>query len=343
LNPQAVNPVTGAITGWSPPQERVLKYKKLLPNIGAVYDFTSNISGFVSYAKNISVPSTDNLYNAFFFPVGTEGAKPNPETTDTFDSGLRYRSSRIQAQLSGWYTKFNDRLASAYDPELNATVFRNLGRVDKYGIDGSVAYAPIKQLTVYAFGSLMESKIKDNIQIGGGPTFDCDSADPSSPTSIRNCAFTAGKFEAGSAKYSYGFSALGSMGPVDLGITAKRTGPRYIFDNNEPIFGSGDIDCPTPVPTPACPAGAVPPSVVFPAKAPAYWLVNLDARWNMKFNGLKDTYFQLNVYNLFDETYVGSYTAGLNQSVSSAGVYGSPPFAQIGAPRTISGTINIGW
>ena len=57
----------------------------------------------------------------------------------------------------------------------------------------------------------------------------------------RNCAFTAGKREAGSPTYTYGLSALGSIGALDLGVTAKRTGPRYIFDNNAPLF-SGDVD-----------------------------------------------------------------------------------------------------
>ena len=131
-----------------------------------IFDITPQISAFANYAKGISVPSTDNLYNAFFFPEGSDAAKPDPETTNSFDGGLRYRSTKIQAQLGLWMTKFKNRPASAYDPELNATVFRNLGTVDKWGIDGSVAYSPIKQLTLYAFGSWMNSEIKDNIQIG---------------------------------------------------------------------------------------------------------------------------------------------------------------------------------
>ena len=47
--------------------------------------------------------------------------------------------SKIMAQASFWYTIFQNRLASAFDPELQLTVFRNLGRVDKYGIDGSIS------------------------------------------------------------------------------------------------------------------------------------------------------------------------------------------------------------
>src|SRR4030095_14274634 len=82
------------------PQKRKFKYDKLLPNIGFIYDLTDQISAFANYSKNLSVPSTVNLYNTFFFAPDTEQAKPKPETTDSFDGGVRYRSSKIQAQTS---------------------------------------------------------------------------------------------------------------------------------------------------------------------------------------------------------------------------------------------------
>ena len=335
-NPYVADPETGVVTsGWSPPQKRTFKYNEVLPNIGVVYDITPRISAFANYAKGLSVPSTDNLYNDFFFPKGSDAADPDPETTNSFDGGLRYRSTKIQAQVGVWKTFFKNRTAQAFDPELNASVFRNLGTVDKWGVDGSVAWSPIKQFTGYLFGSLNKSKIKDNIQIGGGTSFDCDTAPLSTPaeraTAARNCAFTKGKAESGSPKYTYGASFLASLGDFDFGATAKRTGPRYIFDNNQPIF-SGDVDVES---------GIV---QLFPSKTPAYWLVNLDARYNLRhLVGLEKSYFAVNVYNLFDEVYVGGFTAGLNQTVSSAGVFGSAPFAQIGAPRTISGTLSIEW
>ncbi|HEV2043082.1 MAG TPA: TonB-dependent receptor, partial [Sphingomicrobium sp.] len=109
-------------------------------------------------------------------------------------------------------------------------------------------------------------------------------------------------------------------------------GPRFVFDTNTPTF-AGDADTTTF-------------TQIYPSKAPAYWLVNLDARFNMKFIGLKETYFQLNVYNLFDEVYVGGFGGALNQSVSAGippagGAFGAPGFVQIGAPRTISGTLSL--
>lgn len=323
LNPYTFNPTTNRVTGWAPPGRRVLKYKKFQPNLGLIYDFTPNLSGFVSYAKNISVPSTDNLYNAFYYPEGTERARPRPETTDTFDGGMRYRSARIQAQLSGWFTKFNDRLASAYDPELDRTVYRNLGRVDKYGIDGSIAYEPIRALTLYAFGSWVKSEIKDSLVVGSLVP-DCDSADPTTVNAIRSCAFTAGKYEAGSPKYTFGGSAVGRISELELGVTAKRTGPRYIYDTNRPVF-TGPIANPTEI---------------FGDTAPAYWLVNLDARLKLDRINLRDSYFQVNVYNLFDKLYVGGFGGGLNQALSGTN-YGNPPFVQIGAPRTVSGTLSF--
>lgn len=316
----------------------MLKYHKLLPQAGLIYTFTPQISAFANYSKNLSVPGTDNLYNAFFFAANTPQAKPAPETTDSVDSGLRYRSSKIQAQVTGWYTKFNNRLASAYDPELNATVYRNLGTVTKYGVDGSISYAPVKEFTLYAFGSYLKSKIQDNQQNGTLPVgVTCDTVTPGS-ANARFCAFTAGKRESGAPVYTYGVSAVASLGPVDLGVTAKRTGKRYVFDDNRAIY-VGDIASPTQI---------------YSAAAPAFWLVNLDARVNLDSVGMKGTFIQFNAYNIFNKLYVGGFGGGLTQAQSTRTVaasgttpaqtiptYGAPPFVQIGAPRTLSASINL--
>ncbi len=354
LNPQVVNATTGAvISGWSPPQRRRFTYKKLLPNIGLIYDFTPQLSGFANYSKGLSVPSTDNLYNSFFFPITTEQAQPKPELTDNFDGGVRYRTGKIQAQLSGWYTHFTNREASAFDPELNVSVFRNLGTVNKWGIDGSVSYQPIKPLTLYVFGSWNRSKIQDNIQTGVLPAgVTCDTVSPTTTQGLQNCAFTRGNRESGSPKYSYGASVHGDVGPVSAGIEAKRTGPRFVFDNNQALF-RGDIGITTPTP------GRVVQEQIYSAQVPAYWLVNLDARVKLDWlaPSLSKTYLQFNLYNAFDKFFVGGFGGGLSQTTSTrtcnatstpscattttVPTWGSPPFVQIGAPRTFMASINV--
>jgi iron complex outermembrane receptor protein len=314
------------------PQQRVLKYDDILPNAGLVFNPGDRFSIFFNYSKGLQVPGTDALYNAFFFPADTPSARPEPETTDNFDLGVRYTSPIIQGQLVGWYTKYKNRLASAYDPVTERNVYRNLGDVDKYGIDGSLAVSPIPELFFYVFGSYMKSEIKDDVQSGtcsaaqvAAGIFGC--ADEGDPIFIA----TAGNRESGAPEYTYGAQVRGMLGPVDLGLTAKRTGGRYIYDTNLPIFGGTAAD----------------PYELYPAQTNAYWLVNLDARVNLEWAGIDDsTYLQLNVYNLFDQLYVGNFTSGLNQgNVIGPGQFGgspgSPPFAQIGAPRTFSATINV--
>jgi iron complex outermembrane receptor protein len=304
------------------PQARDLKYDRILPSAGFTFDLTRQGQVFFNYAKGLQVPGTDPLYASFFFAPDAAGANPTPETTDNFDGGVRYTSGRVQAQLVGWYTKYENRLATAYDPELDLNVFRNLGDVKKYGVDGSIGFQVVPQLFVYAFGSYLESEIKDNLQVGvdaaGTPLF----------------AQTAGRRESGAPEYTFGGQARMMLGPVELGATAKRTGGRFIYDTNLPVLAG---------------TAATGFTQIYDAQTPAYWLVNLDARIGMEWAGLSDrTFLQLNVYNVFDELYVGGFNTGSNQNnVLGAGQIngnpGSPVFAQIGAPRTFSVSFTAGF
>ena len=342
LNPYSTTTnASGAliVSGWAAPQKRVYNYKKLLPNVGFVFNVTGGASVFGNFSQGLSVPSTDNLYNAFYFPLNTPRARPQAETTDNFDLGFRVRSGTIQAQVSGFYNQFHNRLASAYDPEINQTVFRNLGNVKKYGVDGSIAYQPSRNFTFYVFGSVLNSQIHDNIAIG----------ENTDGTPI--LALTAGKRESGAAKYSFGGSMRASLGPIEFGFVAKRTGERYIYDNNEAVFigayiPSGALAC-SGTPLTCVTPGAVPAANVkqiYGNTAPAYWLVNADIRVKLAGIGLGDSYFQVNVYNLFNQLYVGGFGGNLNQTQTFAATtgtaaYGSVPNVQIGAPRTVSATV----
>ncbi|GFE75300.1 TonB-dependent receptor [Novosphingobium sp. TCA1] len=290
----------GANPSYKLPQQRILNYNKVLPTAGVVFDATDNASLFFNYSKGLQVPGTDNLYQSFWYDRDEAGANPKPETTDNFDLGVRYTSGIIQASLTGWYTRYTNRLASAYDRDLDVTIYRNLGRVDKYGIDGSFAVRPIPEFSLYLFGSYLKSKIKENVEIDDGVF-----------------ANTKGKREAGAPVYTLGTRANGNIGPVELGVQVKRTGPRYVNDQNLPIVIAG--------------------TQVYGKKTPAYTLVDLDAKVKLDFIGLGDkTFLQLNVVNLFDKLYVGGFDgAGTSQT--------NVPNAYIGTPRTFIGSISFGF
>lgn len=199
---------------YAAPQKREFNYDQLLPNVGFTYNVTSDASIFASYSKGLGVPGTDQLYDSFFFPAGTDAATPEPETTDNFDLGFRYQTGNIQAQLVGWYTKFNNRISTSYNVELDQTFTTNLGEVTKYGIDVSVAYRPISEVLLYAFGSYLHSEIKDDV--------------PGDPTPFP----TAGKFESDTPEWSFGGRAQASFGDIELGAQVKYTGPRWVNDIN---------------------------------------------------------------------------------------------------------------
>jgi iron complex outermembrane receptor protein len=306
-----------------------------------VFDVAPRFSVFANYSRGLQVPSTDLLYNSFFYPPTTAQAKPQPETTDNFDIGVRYRSSRIMAQLSGWYTIFSNRLAQAYDPDLDQNVFRNLGTVNKYGIDGSISWQVIPEIQVYAYGSYLWSRIQDDVLAGECPaTITAASATASCPVGAAGrtiFAPTAGNRESGAPIWTFGGRIQGRIGPVEIGVAAKRTGPRYVNDVNLPTRlctnatgGNAYLN------TVDCGTTLVPntPFQVYPARVPAYTVVNLDVRVPLGWAGLNDdTFFQLNVTNLFDEFYVGNFGGQLlNTSV---------PFVQIGAPRAVVGTLVV--
>ncbi|NJM49578.1 MAG: TonB-dependent receptor [Sphingomonadales bacterium] len=276
------------------PLSRTYKYDSLLPNIGFTYHFGDSASIFGNYAKGLSVPGTDPLYDSLFL-ADNDRARPVPETTDSFDLGLRFNSGNVQAQIGGYYTQYNNRLASAFDPDANmgegAVVFRNLGRVDKYGIDGSIAYRPTSKSLLYVFGSINKSEIKEDVQSG------VDAMD--NPIFLA----TGGKSESGTPDYSFGARGQLAFGDFEVGAQVKRTGPRWINDLN--------LD-----------------------RAPAYTIVDLDARWTVgQFATGGDVAVQLNLTNLLDEYYIGFFGGSLDG-------FG---FAQIGAPRAGSVSLIIGF
>jgi iron complex outermembrane receptor protein len=301
------------------PISRTLHFHKLLPEGGVTYDLTSKFSAFLSYSKGLQVPGTDNLYQSLAYAPGT--AQPVPETTDNINTGLRYRSSKVQAQLVGWYTFYNNRLASAYDPVQDITLYRNLGKVHKYGVDADVAYTIDRHFTARVFGSYLKSKIMDNVQTG-----ECSAANVTAgaSTGIGKCtsvgqpiyALTEGKRESGAPVYTLGGGIDANFDPVSLGAQIKRTGRRYVNDQNQPIVVSG--------------------SQVFGAFAKGYTIVDLNARISLEPLVHSDrTYLQLNVTNLFDKFYVGGFSGNLPTS--------SIPFAYIGSPRAVSGTLVVGF
>ena len=215
----AANPATASFA--APYNNRIKTYSAVLPNVGLTYDIVGDLSVFASYSKGYSVPKTDNLYG-YDDRVLTPAEPIAPEKTDSFDVGVRYSSRIVQAQIAGWYTYYKNRIISSLtdlgDGSAPVSVDRNVGAVKLGGVDASIAVRPVKWLSLYGFGSYLDSELQD------------DAINPATGLVV---AATRGKFVVETPKWQYGGRAQADFGIVSAGIEAKHTGDRWITDIND--------------------------------------------------------------------------------------------------------------
>jgi iron complex outermembrane receptor protein len=297
-------PATGP-TPYYAPFKADYKFGKILPNVGFTYRITDPISVFGSWAKGFSAPRTDNLYRAPQVDV-------DPEETNAFDLGARYTTSRIQAQATLWKIAYENRIVTSFNTDLGISIDRNVGKVDSWGVDGSIAFKPWRQLSLLALASYIDAELKDNVEMGsstaaalGAGLIFCDGSAPTGATVEPTCAPTKGKMVTETPHWQFGGRANLELGPVEFGIQAKRVGSRFATDIND-------------------------------VKVKGYLLVDLDARLSMGFlsDTLRKTYIQANVVNVTDEKYFGNISTQINAA-------GGPNFS-VGGPRTFLATLNVG-
>jgi iron complex outermembrane receptor protein len=292
------------------PFESHYKYGKVLPNVGFTYNVTNPISIFGSWAKGFSAPRTDNLYRAPVVDV-------KPEETDAFDLGARYTTGRVQGQLAGWKITYKNRIVTSFNQDLGISLDRNVGKVDSYGVDASVAFRPVRPLMLLALASYIHAELKDNIELQtqafnpatptqtppAGLIF-CGGAPTSTSGPVPVCAPTSGKMVTETPKWQFGGRAQYDIGPFSFGIQGKHVSSRFATDVND-------------------------------VKVKGYNVVDLDARVSLdNLVHTKGTYLQFNLQNLFDEFYFGNLSTQIRAS-------DNPNFA-VGGPRTFSATLNVG-
>ena len=310
FNPANANPDNKDL--WAP-FKATYKYHKILPNVGFTYALNNSLSAFASYAKGLSAPRTDNLYRAPIVDV-------KPETTDSFDLGARYITGRFQAQATAWYIGYQNRIVTTFDPELNISVDRNVGKAKSWGVDTGLGFKPVRGVNLIGLLSYTNAKLKDDVLIGTvrytvgtGPAtaltpfqYLCSPLPTTGAANVNVCGKTAGKFIVETPKWQYGGRAEFNFDPMTVGIQAKHVGARWATDVND-------------------------------VKSTGYTTVDLDARVNLPFPGTRSQ-FQLNVTNLLGEHYFGN----LSTQINAFGPGATAPRFTPGASRAVTGTLTFG-
>ena len=172
------NLVTFAATGGTQyirPFEAEVEYRDVLPNIGASYLIAPGHTVYVSYAEGLSAPRTDQLYTAGVLTTSTNApvtlSDVEPETSQAWDLGYRYRTPSIILSTALWSNNFQNRIVSSFDPDLGFSVDRNVGDVKMWGFDAQAGWTPTAAFSLYGSISYTNSELQDDLQLSSTPTF----------------------------------------------------------------------------------------------------------------------------------------------------------------------------
>jgi iron complex outermembrane receptor protein len=114
------------------------------------YDFSDDVMGYASYARGYKGPA----YNVFFNLTATGTNVIEPETSDSFEIGLKntFLDGKMTFNIAGFYAKYSNFQAN--NPDLVAGVvvtrFTNAGSISTTGIEMDLSYRPAKNTTFNA-------------------------------------------------------------------------------------------------------------------------------------------------------------------------------------------------
>ena len=108
-------------------------YDKWSVKLGTVYEFTNSISGFAQYSQGFSTPDMFAMYFEEYKPGGFAPVHimPNPslkpETSDSFEFGLRTNNHLGSAELTAFYNTYDDfieRKDTILSPPVDGVIFQ---------------------------------------------------------------------------------------------------------------------------------------------------------------------------------------------------------------------------
>lgn len=145
--------------------------KNFLPQAGVNYQISDRTEIFAGFSKNaaafVSSPFGTAPFSSRSQTVFDETARTvSPETSKTFEAGLRTSGDRYQLGLAAYYVKFDDRLlAVSQGPGIvgNAPVVSNVGSVRTYGFEAIASYEIIDNLSVTGSYAYNNSEYADDV------------------------------------------------------------------------------------------------------------------------------------------------------------------------------------
>ncbi|MCJ1961503.1 TonB-dependent receptor [Novosphingobium mangrovi (ex Hu et al. 2023)] len=142
-----------------------------LPQVGINYRPIYEVELFGSYAENMRAFTTTPFITSpdQFAAIREQGLKP--ETSKTFEGGLRFHLPKFEASLVGYHVKFDNRLFSVSPCsaiESCPSVLNNVGSVTTKGVEVTGQYRVTPALSLYAAYAYTDASYDDDVLNGAG-------------------------------------------------------------------------------------------------------------------------------------------------------------------------------
>jgi outer membrane receptor protein involved in Fe transport len=286
------------------------------PTLGVNYKITDTLAVYGAFGQNVKFPDITAYYDAI---PGTTAATPpktppvtvKPEYVDDYELGVRYQQGGFSGSLAYYREDFTNIFIDKFDPVTYLTTLSNGGAAEYQGVElqlrndfGAQPWGDVKGMLNFAYNQAEYTSSFISDFIGGqGNNQEADTL----VTAGEPLANVPDILVSGDVNWTYqGWRA---------DVNVRYVGTQYT-DND----GNGKTSN---------------------SQTPSYVIVDLGFAKTLEFNGFngaKDTVkFSLNFDNLFNEYYYNE------EYTNFYGEYGggSPLVASPGAPRSISGGVDV--
>ncbi len=151
--------------------------EKWLPYAGASYSINSETSIYGNYGRNYAFPqSWPNLLSNFItsqskYTAAGESIQYLADriklgTSDNYELGLRYSNKLFSIVPDIFYSDYQNKLFSVYDPTNSQSVPQAVGAERVYGAELELGLNPIDNLRAFASISYNKSQVESNVPSG---------------------------------------------------------------------------------------------------------------------------------------------------------------------------------
>jgi iron complex outermembrane receptor protein len=296
-------------------QGQLTSGKPFLPQFGANYKFDKSNEIFGDAAYNVRAYQPGGYgygaspWNATQASYNFAATTLKPETSWTEEAGYRYNSHLVSAQTSLFHVNFQNRLLAFTQGSGiagYASILGNAGGVTTNGVDAAVTINLGPQLSLYNGGTWNRSTYDDNV-----PFYSTAASCPNGNPPVNNTCtyYTKGKVNVDSPEGLYKTALDWHKSGAFAHLGADYMSTRYFTYSND---------------------GSVPDR----------FLTEMGFGYKRaELGALQDLKVQVNVSNLMNSQYYAS--VGTNGFIYSDPLSVNNNTLQVGAPRTISGTLSV--